>query len=107
MNIRVVLYFLVLVCGILSVYLLTLIEQTKDKSDEFDRLYEQLNKQIEEMELARSTKTDKSDCTINKLLWHGEVWFDITDSTVTPYVLKRGYVAYDKTGKRIVGELDV
>lgn len=43
---------------------------------------------------------------INKVIVNGEVLVDLTEDTVTPGTLKKGTVAHDKSGKKIVGTLD-
>lgn len=43
---------------------------------------------------------------VNKVEYAGQVIIDISDSTVKPSDLKDGVTAYDKSGAKIVGNLD-
>lgn len=42
---------------------------------------------------------------VNKVIVNGEVLVDLTEDTVTPGTLKKGYTAHDKTGEIITGTL--
>lgn len=44
---------------------------------------------------------------VNKVEYAGVVLIDISDSTVTPADLKDGVTAYDKSGAKITGNLDI
>lgn len=44
---------------------------------------------------------------VNKVIYDNETLIDISDSTVTSETLLKGIVAYDKSGNKITGSLDV
>lgn len=43
---------------------------------------------------------------VNKVIANGEILIDLTEDTVTPASLKKGYTAHDKSGEIITGTLD-
>lgn len=44
---------------------------------------------------------------VNKVIYNNETLIDISDSTLTSETLLKGVVAYDKSGNKITGSLDV